>query len=136
MKESYVCQAHNRSHKSEGYGYHSEVTMLTTAVVPLRLRSIGVLLSSESAKSNALFSACTAGQPTLSQEHDRSRILRADGCWRRSRHSMAGSIMMPCARMMCSSNFHSLEMCASVKNFAVRAVVALWGIWMDGIQHS
>ena len=41
-----------------GHHYHSEVTMLTTAVVPLRLRSMTVLPSSESAKSNALFSAC------------------------------------------------------------------------------
>lgn len=32
--------------------------MLTTAVVPLRLRSMAVLLSSESAMSNALFSTC------------------------------------------------------------------------------
>ena len=45
--------------KSEGHAHHAEVTMLTTAVVPLRLRSIAVLPSSESAKLNALFSACT-----------------------------------------------------------------------------
>lgn len=125
-KDPHVCQAHERSHESEKCDYHSEVTMLTTAVVPLRLRSIGVLLSSESAKSNALFSACTAGQQTVCQEHDRSRILHVNGCWSRRRHSM-GRGKQWCARIMFGTNGRRFEMCASVKDFTVRAVVALQG---------
>lgn len=48
--------------------------MLTTAVVPLRLRSMAVLPSSESAKSNAFFSACTPEHIACQQQvNNRSR---------------------------------------------------------------